>query len=71
MALDHYSGELIGTHASHQATRWEALEPIRREVARHFGDLAQDNTRGSPTCLTGYSLLLEQYPIMLQRSPPL
>ena len=46
IAVDHRSGELIGTHASHQATRWEALEPIRQGVARHFGHLAQDKALG-------------------------
>jgi len=46
IAVDHCSGELIGTHASHQATRWEALEPIRQGVARHFGGLAQDRALG-------------------------
>jgi transposase InsO family protein len=46
IAVDHCSGQLIGTHASHQATRWEALEPIRQGVARHFGGLAQDRALG-------------------------
>jgi len=46
IAVDHCSGELIGTHASHHATRWEALEPIRQGVARHFGGLAQDRALG-------------------------
>ena len=46
IAVDHCSGELIGTHTSHQATRWEALEPTRQGVARHFGGLAQDRSLG-------------------------
>ena len=46
IAVDQCSGELIGTHSSHQATRWEALEPIRQGVARHFGGLAQDRALG-------------------------
>jgi len=25
IAVDHYSGELVGTHASSSASRWEAL----------------------------------------------
>jgi len=36
IAVDHCSGELIGTHAASSASRWEALEPIRQGVARHF-----------------------------------
>ena len=37
VAVDHCSGELVGIHASHGANRFEALEPIRQGVARHFG----------------------------------
>jgi transposase InsO family protein len=37
IAVDHCSGEFIGTHASSSASRWEALEPIRQGVSRHFG----------------------------------
>src|SRR6056297_3759122 len=37
IAVDHCSGEFIGTHASSSATRWEALEPVRQGVTRHFG----------------------------------
>ena len=46
IAVDHCSGELIGTHASHHATRWEALEPIRQGVAKHFGEIGQDRALG-------------------------
>ncbi len=37
IAVDHCSGEFIGTHASSSASRWEALEPIRQGVSWHFG----------------------------------
>lgn len=37
IAVDHCSGEFVGTHASSSASRWEALEPIRQGVTRHFG----------------------------------
>ena len=50
IAVDHCSGELIGTHASHQATRWEALEPIRKGIARHFGEIAKDRVLGLKLC---------------------
>ena len=46
IAVDHCSGELIATHASHQATRWEALEPIIQAVGRHFGGPAQNRALG-------------------------
>jgi transposase InsO family protein len=39
IAVDHCSGEFIGTHAASGASRWEALDPIRQGVARHFGPL--------------------------------
>ena len=37
VAVDHCSGEFVGIHAASGASRWEALEPIRQGVARHFG----------------------------------
>lgn len=37
IAVDHCSGEFIGTHASSSASRWEALEPVRQGVTKHFG----------------------------------
>ena len=30
VAVDHYSAECVGIHAARRATRFEALEPIRR-----------------------------------------
>ena len=39
IAVDHCSGEFVGAHAASCASRWEALEPIRQGVAKHFGML--------------------------------
>ena len=36
----------IGTHASSSASRWEALEPVRQGVTRHFGGVGPDVARG-------------------------
>lgn len=39
IAVDHCSGEFVGIHAASGASRWEALDPLRQGVARHFGSL--------------------------------
>ena len=46
IAVDHCSGECVGIHAHARATRFEALEPIRQGVRRHFGGFAKDIARG-------------------------
>jgi len=46
IAVDHCSGELVGTHASSSASRWEALEPIRQGVAKHFGAVEENAAVG-------------------------
>ena len=46
IAVDHCSGEVIGTHASSSASRWEAREPVRQGVTRHFGGVGPDLARG-------------------------
>jgi len=46
IAVDHCSGEFIGTHASSSASRWEALEPIRQGVTRHFGCVGPNTALG-------------------------
>ena len=46
VAVDHCSAECIGLHAARRATRFEALEPIRQAVRRHFGAFGQDIARG-------------------------
>ena len=38
--------ECVGIHAARRATRFEALEPIRQGVRRHFGAFAKEIARG-------------------------
>jgi len=46
VAVDHYSGECVGIHASVRATRFEALEPIRQGVGDYFGGFCQEAAKG-------------------------
>jgi transposase InsO family protein len=46
VAVDHCSAECVGIHAAHRATRFEALEPIRQGVRRHFGAFGEGIARG-------------------------
>jgi putative transposase len=46
VAVDHCSGEVVGTHAARSGNRFEALEPIRVGVQRHFGAIDCDVARG-------------------------
>jgi transposase InsO family protein len=46
VAVDHCSAECVGIHAAHHATRFEALEPLRQGVRRHFGGFAKGVARG-------------------------
>ena len=46
VAVDHCSAECVGVHASLDANRFEALEPLRQGVRRHFGGFAKDVARG-------------------------
>ncbi len=46
VAVDHCAAECVGIHAAHRATRFEALEPIRQGVRRHFGGFAEGVARG-------------------------
>jgi putative transposase len=41
VAVDHCSAGCVGIHAALRATRFEALEPIRQGVRRHFGGFAE------------------------------
>ena len=41
VAVDHCSAECVGIHAAQHATRFEALEPLRQGVRRHFGRFAK------------------------------
>ncbi len=42
IAVDHCSAECVGIHATRQANRFEALEPIRQGVRTSFGAFAKD-----------------------------
>jgi putative transposase len=46
VAVDHCSAECVGIHAHAQATRFQALEPIRQGVRRHFGGFVNAIARG-------------------------
>jgi putative transposase len=46
VALDHCSAECVGLHAAQRATRFEALEPIRQGVRRHFGAFGEGIASG-------------------------
>ena len=46
IAVDHCSAECVGLHAASRATRFEALEPLRQGVRRHFGGFAKNVARG-------------------------
>src|SRR5918993_2050340 len=46
IAVDHCSGECVGSHAAASGNRFEALEPIRQGVLRHFGAIGRDVAEG-------------------------
>ena len=46
VAVDHCSTECVGIHAARQATRFEALEPIRQGVRACFGAFAEGVASG-------------------------
>jgi len=46
VAVDHCSGECVGNHASRSGSRFEALEPVRHGVLRHFGRIEKDAAKG-------------------------
>jgi len=46
IAIDHHNAECVGIHAARRGTRFEALEPLRQGVRRHFGAVAKDGARG-------------------------
>jgi putative transposase len=46
VAVDHCSGGCVGSHAARSGNRFEALEPIRQGVLRHFGGIGPDVARG-------------------------
>jgi putative transposase len=46
VAVDHCSGECVGSHAAASGNRFEALEPVRQGVLRHFGALDRGAAKG-------------------------
>ncbi len=46
VAVDHCSGECVGSHAARSGDRFEALEPVRQGVLRHFGAVERDVAKG-------------------------
>jgi putative transposase len=46
IAIDHANSELVGIHASKSGNRFEALEPIRQGVLRHFGTIGSTVAAG-------------------------
>src|SRR3954451_4583492 len=46
VAVDHCSGECVGSHAARSGNRFEALEPVRQGVLRHFGAIERDSAKG-------------------------
>ena len=46
VAVDHCSAECVGIHAARHANRFEALEPVRQGVRRHFGGFARGIATG-------------------------
>src|SRR4051794_21756079 len=46
VAVDHCSGECVGNHAARSGNRFEALEPVRQGVLRHFGSVEKNAAKG-------------------------
>jgi len=46
VAVDHCSGECVGSHAARSGSRFEALEPVRQGVLRHFGAIEKGVAKG-------------------------
>jgi transposase InsO family protein len=46
VAVDHCSGECVGSHAARSGNRFEALEPVRQGVLRHFGAIERHVAKG-------------------------
>ena len=38
IAVDHFTAECVGIHATRHGTRFEALEPLRQGIRQHFGN---------------------------------
>ncbi len=46
LAVDHCTAECIGIHAARRGTRFEALEPIRQGIRKHWGGYEADIAHG-------------------------
>src|SRR3954451_4564938 len=46
IAVDHCSGECVGSHAARSGNRFEALEPVRQGVLRYFGGIEKNAAKG-------------------------
>lgn len=46
VAVDHCNTECVGIHADKSANRFQALEPIRQGVRKHFGAIGKDMALG-------------------------
>ena len=46
IAVDHHNAECVGIHAARRDTRFEALEPLRQGVRRHFGAIGKEIAEG-------------------------
>jgi putative transposase len=46
VAVDHNNAECVGVHAARRGTRFEALEPMRQGVHRHFGGIGKKVAHG-------------------------
>jgi putative transposase len=46
VAVDHCSGECVGSHAARSGNRFEALEPVRQGVLHHFGTVQRGIATG-------------------------
>ena len=42
VAVDHCNSECVGIHADKSANRFQALEPVRQGVRRHFAAIGKD-----------------------------
>src|SRR3954451_5062368 len=48
VAVDHCSGECVGSHAARSGNGFAALEPVRQGVLRHFGGIEKNAAQGLP-----------------------
>ncbi len=46
VAVDHCNSECVGIHADKSANRFQALEPVRQGVRRHFGAIGKEVAAG-------------------------